>query len=214
MENIKLGKLHQFIQCRFGFFLRKKHFQKLCFAQIPCINAYMWNPENGTDEPICRAGIETQTVATVGEGEGERNWESGMDLYTLPCIEQAAGAEPLYSTGWGARLHSETTWGWGGARGSSGGRGHMCTQGWFMPLCSRSQHNVGKQLWSNLKNLNKKKLRFSLIHCRKFGGHRERKSLTIPPIKEDQPQPMFSYFSFQYFSVKIFMCASTHTPHQ
>ena len=29
--------------------------------QILCINAYMWNLENGVDEPICRAGIETQT---------------------------------------------------------------------------------------------------------------------------------------------------------
>ena len=29
--------------------------------QISCINAYIWNLENGTDEPICRAGIETQT---------------------------------------------------------------------------------------------------------------------------------------------------------
>ena len=25
------------------------------------INAYMWNLENGTDGPIARAGIETQT---------------------------------------------------------------------------------------------------------------------------------------------------------
>ena len=29
--------------------------------QTLCINAYMWNLENGVDEPICRAGIETQT---------------------------------------------------------------------------------------------------------------------------------------------------------
>ena len=32
---------------------------------------YTWNPENGTDEPICRAGIATENglVNTVGEGE-------------------------------------------------------------------------------------------------------------------------------------------------
>ena len=29
--------------------------------QISSINAYMWNLEKGTDEPICRVGIETQT---------------------------------------------------------------------------------------------------------------------------------------------------------
>ena len=28
---------------------------------ISYINTYTWNLENGTDEPICRAGIETQT---------------------------------------------------------------------------------------------------------------------------------------------------------
>ena len=29
--------------------------------QISYINAYMWNLKNRTDEPICRAGIETWT---------------------------------------------------------------------------------------------------------------------------------------------------------
>ena len=29
--------------------------------QISYINAYICNLENGTDEPICRAGIKTQT---------------------------------------------------------------------------------------------------------------------------------------------------------
>ena len=28
--------------------------------QISYINAYMWNPENGTDELVCRAETETQ----------------------------------------------------------------------------------------------------------------------------------------------------------
>ena len=28
--------------------------------QISYINAYMWNLENGTDEPVCRAEIETR----------------------------------------------------------------------------------------------------------------------------------------------------------
>ena len=29
--------------------------------QILYINAYMWNLEDGTDKPICRAGIEMKT---------------------------------------------------------------------------------------------------------------------------------------------------------
>ena len=28
--------------------------------QISYINAYMWNLENGTDEPVCKAEVETQ----------------------------------------------------------------------------------------------------------------------------------------------------------
>ena len=40
--------------------------------QILCINPYMWNLENGTDEPICRAGHiggEERHVGAVREGE-------------------------------------------------------------------------------------------------------------------------------------------------
>ena len=31
------------------------------------MNAYMWNLENGSDEPICRAGIETQMSSLYAE---------------------------------------------------------------------------------------------------------------------------------------------------
>ena len=34
--------------------------------QVSYINTYMWNLEkNGTDEPICKAEIETQTQKTI-----------------------------------------------------------------------------------------------------------------------------------------------------
>ena len=29
--------------------------------KISYIKAYTWNPEDGTDEPICKAAVETQT---------------------------------------------------------------------------------------------------------------------------------------------------------
>ena len=51
--------------------------------QISYINAYIWNLENGTDEPICRTGIEKQ----IGEGEGGINWENSNDIYTLPHVK-------------------------------------------------------------------------------------------------------------------------------
>ena len=36
------------------------------------------------------ADIQNRLVDTVGEGEGEVNWESNTDIYTLPCVKQTA----------------------------------------------------------------------------------------------------------------------------
>ena len=35
-------------------------------------NAFIWNPENGTDESICRAGIETHVEKRHGHSKGWR----------------------------------------------------------------------------------------------------------------------------------------------
>ena len=51
--------------------------------------------KNGTDEPVCKAGIETQMQRTnvwtprgkVVGGGGGMNWEIGIDMYTLMCIK-------------------------------------------------------------------------------------------------------------------------------
>ena len=53
--------------------------------------------KNGTDEPVCRAEIETQMKRTniwtprgesgEGGGGGGMNWEIGIDIYTLICIK-------------------------------------------------------------------------------------------------------------------------------
>ena len=49
--------------------------------------------KNGTDKPICRAGIETHIenrfMDTVGAGEGGTNWESSTEIHTLPCVTVA-----------------------------------------------------------------------------------------------------------------------------
>ena len=53
--------------------------------------------KNGTDEPVCKAEIETQMQRTnvwtarkesSGRGDGGMNWEIGIDIYTLICIKQ------------------------------------------------------------------------------------------------------------------------------
>ena len=51
------------------------------------------NQENvKTDEPACRAGIETQMQRTTrgysGGGEGRTNWESAIDIHTLPSVKR------------------------------------------------------------------------------------------------------------------------------
>ena len=48
--------------------------------------------KNGTDEPLCRAGIEMQMqrtdMGTWGQGEwgGGINWEIGIEIYSLPFV--------------------------------------------------------------------------------------------------------------------------------
>ena len=34
-------------------------------------------------------GMENRLVATVGEGEGELNWESSTDIRTLPGVKRS-----------------------------------------------------------------------------------------------------------------------------
>ena len=62
--------------------------------------------KNGTDEPVCRAEIETQMQRTnvwtpKGEsgrvrGGGVMNWEIGIDIYTLICIKWITNKNLLY----------------------------------------------------------------------------------------------------------------------
>ena len=60
--------------------------------------------KNGTDEPVCKAEIETQMQRTNiwtprGEAEvgwGGMNWEIGIDTYTLICIKQITNKNMLY----------------------------------------------------------------------------------------------------------------------
>ena len=53
------------------------------------ILTYMWN---GTEESICRTGIEIQTgienryMGPGGKGKGGKNWEIGIDMYSLLCV--------------------------------------------------------------------------------------------------------------------------------
>lgn len=39
--------------------------------------------------------IELSKVDRVGEGEGGTNWESSINIYTLPSVREIAGQKPL-----------------------------------------------------------------------------------------------------------------------
>ena len=67
----------------------------------------MWNLENGTDELVCRAEIETQmqrtNVWTLSGGKqqgsgggGGMNWEIVIDMYTVMCIKWMTNKNLLY----------------------------------------------------------------------------------------------------------------------
>ena len=60
--------------------------------------------KNGTDEPISKGEVETQTQITDvwtprGEKGGGMYWEIGIDIYTVLCIKQITNENLLYSTG-------------------------------------------------------------------------------------------------------------------
>ena len=62
--------------------------------------------KNDTDEPVCKAEIETHMQRTnvwtprgeseVGGGGGGMNWETEIDIYTLICIKQITNKYLLY----------------------------------------------------------------------------------------------------------------------
>ena len=55
---------------------------------------YWWTYLQGRNGDI---DIENRLVNTAGEGEGGINWESSMDIYTLPRVKQTASGKLLHN---------------------------------------------------------------------------------------------------------------------
>ena len=94
---------------------------------------YWWNHFQGSNRD---SDTEIKLVDTVGEEEGGRNWESSMEICTLPYVKQIASGNLLCDDTGSSSQCSVTTIGIGrGGRwaGRSGGRGHTYT--WFMDSC-------------------------------------------------------------------------------
>ena len=109
--------------------------------------------KNGIDELMCQVEIETQPQRKNvwiprGKGGGRRNWEIGIDTYTLLilCIKQTTNENLLYSTG-NSTQYSVTTY-----------MGIESKKQWIYVyvqlitlLYSRNEHNIVSQLYSNKK---------------------------------------------------------------
>ena len=90
-------------------------------------------------------------VSALGEFKILYPWNSNRTVCKI------VNGKPLYSTGSSARCSEMTCKGelGRGWEGNPRGRGCVFTYGWFTLLYSRNQHNIVKQLYSNLKKRNK-----------------------------------------------------------
>ena len=123
--------------------------------QISDINAYIWDLERHTDEPICKAAVEKQTKRTGSwtkareEGEGAMNGESSMETYTLSYVNrQPRGiccVTRELQLGLCNSLEELGKVGGGRREGASRGRRHMYTYGSFMLMYDRNQTNTVNQ---------------------------------------------------------------------
>lgn len=109
--------------------------------------------KKGTDELICRAGIEThreQTLDPVGEGAGGMNREGSTDIYTAMCetASQREAATRAQGTQPGA-LWLPGGVGWDGGWGRLRREGSWVYSRLISLLCGRSQHNIARQFSSN-----------------------------------------------------------------
>ena len=61
------------------------------------INAYRWKLENGTDQPVHRAGTENRLADTAGEGAAGPSCERSTEPQTAPYAEQTAAGRFTYT---------------------------------------------------------------------------------------------------------------------
>ena len=96
---------------------------------------------NGTDEPVCRAGLEMQ-MQRMDSGTQRR--KEGMSREnSIAMCEQRAGGKLPHSVRSSAQCCDDLEAGMG-LRGEAPEGGS-----WLTLLCSRNEHNIVKQLYAN-----------------------------------------------------------------
>ena len=106
--------------------------EKNKYCTITCVCGIY---KNGTDEPICRAAMDSQTqradLWTWGRqaGEGGMKGESNMEIYTLTYVKQISSGNLLYDSGKSNQISvTIQRYGMGWEKGSRR-REHMYTYG-------------------------------------------------------------------------------------
>ena len=77
----------------------------------------------------------------VGEGEGGKIWENGIETCKISCMKRVASPGSMHETGCSGLVHWDDPEVWdeeGGGRGVQDG-GHMYTHGWLIHV------NIGQK---------------------------------------------------------------------
>ena len=130
----------------------------------------MESRKNGTDDPICRAGIQMQIQRTdLWSQQGKKSGQSEKVALTYIhhmceiCSEWGAAIQHR-----GPSQHSVMTQR-GGMRVEGGSRGRECIYTYGRLLYGRNQHHIVKQLSSNQKKKKTKQFK-PLLLWRGMGG--------------------------------------------
>ena len=113
------------------------------------INAYIWNLEDGNDDPMCETARDTDVknslLDSVGKGKGGVIWENSIETCIL-YVKQIASTGSMHETGCSGLVHWDDPDGWDGEGGWRGiqNRRYMYTHGWLMSLYGKTHYNIVK----------------------------------------------------------------------
>ena len=98
---------------------------------------------------------------SVGEGEGGKIWENGIETCKISCMKRVASPGSMHDTGCLGLVHWDDPEGWNGERGGRRVQDgeHMYTCGRFILIYGKNQYNIVKLNKIKLK----KKKRNSIV---------------------------------------------------
>ena len=84
--------------------------------------------------------VQNSLLDSVGEGEGRRIWENGIETYKLSYVKWIASPGLMHDTGCLGLVHWEDPEGWDGEGGGRRGQDseYMYTRGRFMSMYDKT----------------------------------------------------------------------------